>query len=59
MAFMTTITRAIFFLPRDQKLLEKFIATHDLTEWDRRDTEHHTIQYVKEEVMDIKELDKF
>jgi len=59
MAFMTTTTRAIFCLPRDQKLLEKFVATHDLTEWEQQRSIPHYIVYIKEDTMTLKETDKF
>lgn len=59
MALLTTTIKALFIMPRDKDLHDKFVLNHDMTEWEKRDIGQQVITYVRESVMDLKEIDKF
>ena len=60
MAWMTTITHAVFLMPRDKDLHDKFVASHDMTEWEKRQPAiPQYIQYTKEESMMLEDVSKF
>lgn len=59
MAWMTTVTHVAFLMPKDKDLHDKFVASHDMTEWEKRHTIPQYVQYTKEETMMLENTSEF
>ena len=59
MGWMTINTSVVFLMPEEKELHDKFVASHDMTEWEKRHTVTKYVKYTKEETMMLKETDNF
>lgn len=63
MGWITTATYVIFFMPKDKDLHDKFVESHDMTEWEKRPittlSGKYYVEYTKEETMMLENTSKF